>query len=269
MTAKSTKMSTKAFLAMIAMAMSAVVAAGQSTDATQQAESGINQQVGGVRQGKWRIEGRNGTVDEGSYVNGKKHGLWRTTTSDGTVRSEVTFANGIADGKATYYYPDGTVMERGTWRIDHWEGDYERFYPNGGKACTFKYDSNGRRAGRQTYYHQNGNMMFDGNWTDGRINGTLTVYNEKGLKVMERNYDASGKYQGSQELDEPVAAPQPKEFKGTGDFTIFDNRGRREKSGRFVNGKLVDGEIYSYGDDGKLKQTEIVKGGKVTGTKKR
>ena len=244
-------------------AQSADASAGANDVAETDGQKPLNQVEGGVRVGHWRIEGRNGKTEEGEYVNGKKNGVWTTTTADGTVRSEVTFVMGVARGLTSYYYAGGTLMERGTWNVDHWEGDYERFYPDGGKSCHFSYNEKGQRQGHQTYYHENGNVMFDGNWADGRISGTLNIYDEQGRKVMERNYDASGKYQGSQNIEEPTAtAANSKEFKGSGTFTIFDSAGRKERSGRFENGKLIDGEQYVYGENGALKTTIKVRGGK-------
>ena len=145
------------YITLIAMLLLSLGTFAQTDD------SDINKQVDGVRQGKWRIEGRNGKVEEGEYVDGKKHGEWTMTDKDGVLRSRVTFENGKAKGMAIYYFPDGTVMEKGIWNIDHWEGDYERYYQNGKKSCQFHYDDRGRRTGQQTYYHENGNLMFDGN----------------------------------------------------------------------------------------------------------
>lgn len=228
--------------------------------------SDLNRQVDGVRQGKWRIEGRNGKVEEGEYVDGKKNGEWTITAGNGTLRSRVTFDHGKAKGPAVYYFPDGTVMEQGIWNVDHWEGDYERYYQNGNKSCEFHYDDKGRRTGKQTYYHENGKLMFEGNWENGKISGALSIYNEEGQKVMERTYDSTGNYTGSQQADTPPSqAGEGKVFKGTGTYTIFNSKGQKDQSGRFVNGQLIDGEKYFYDEKGKLNRTERYKGGRPVG----
>ncbi len=241
-----------------------------STASTQQSssqEETLNQTVNGKRHGKWRIE-RKGKIDEGEYLNGNKNGEWHTTLADGTLISSVTFDNGVPKGEAFYYYADGTLMEKGYWNVDHWEGDYVRCHPNGNKSCSFTYNENGKRTGRQVYYHENGNVMFEGEWNNGKINGTLSIYNEDGNKIMERNYDASGKYQGTQETPSEATQTSTRDFTQTGQFTLFDGKGRKEQKGKFVNGELVDGEKYIYGDDGKLQKTEVYKNGKLVGTKK-
>lgn len=226
----------------------------------------LNRQVGKMRIGKWRIEGRNGKVEEGEYVEGKKHGEWTMKDGNGTYRSRVTFDHGVPKGPAVYYFPDGSVMEQGTWNFDHWEGDYVRYYQNGNKSCEFFYDNTGRRTGHQTYYHENGNMMFDGNWENGKISGALSIYNEEGVKVMERTYDKTGNYTGSQQADAPPSqAGSGKTFKGTGTYTLFNSKGKKDQSGRFVNGQLIDGEKYFYDNNGKLSRTEKYRGGKPVG----
>lgn len=230
-----------------------------------------NRLVDGQRQGRWRLEGRNGKVDEGSYEAGKKNGEWVTTSPDGVVRSRVTFAMGVPKGKATYYFPDGSIMETGTWNVDHWEGEYERFYANGNKSCSFSYDAKGQRVGVQTYFHENGQKMFEGRWEAGRISGALSIFNEEGRKIMERNYDASGKYQGSQQVDLPAeqGPGAGREFHGTGNFTIYDANGRKEQVGQFKNGKLMTGCRYFYDSNGRLSKTEKYAEGKLVGTVKK
>ncbi len=231
----------------------------------------LNRTENGVRQGWWQIEGRNGKIDEGAYVNGKKHGEWVTTSADGVVRSRVTYDNGVPRGKATYYFPDGKVMETGYWNVDHWDGEYGRFYENGNKSCSFNYDNKGRRTGKQTYFHENGTLMYDGVWEAGKINGPLSIYNDEGRKVMERNYDASGKYQGSQDLTPEVGEVEGKsnrEFHGSGNFTIYDSSGRRDMTGQFKDGVLINGEKFIYNSAGKLERIDKYSGGKKVGSSK-
>ena len=121
-----------------------------------------NRVVDGLREGYWRIEGKNGKLEEGNYKSGKKDGEWKTTNASGQLKSVITFVNGEAIGKAIFYFDDGKVMEEGYWNIDHWEGSYERYHENGNKACQFTYDNRGRRQGQQLYFHENGKVMYDG-----------------------------------------------------------------------------------------------------------
>ncbi len=230
-----------------------------------------NQMVAGVRQGRWIVKSLGGKKQEGIYVNGKKEGVWVTTMSGGVVRAKVTYSKGLPMGPAEYFYPDGSVMEKGVWNIDHWEGVYERYYGNGTIACKFSYNDDGQRDGRQVYYHENGQVMYDGTWSGGKIDSVLYVYDGQGRKVAERYYDDSGVYSSTQKRDVPGddATPFPvgNGFTSTGNLTLFNSNGQKEQSGKFVNGRLINGEKYFYDSAGKLIRTETYRNGKPVSQK--
>ena len=224
-----------------------------------------NQTVNGVRQGHWVIETRSGKLEEGEYVDGKKDGEWTTTAKNGTVRSRVTFDHGVARGRAVYYFDSGSVMEEGVWNIDHWEGDYVRYYENGNKACEFNFDATGKRAGTQVYYHENGNKMYEGDWRNGKAKGTLTIYDEDGRKSSERHYDDNGIFQGNQKVaDSQETMETVKKFKRTGTYTVFNKEGRMVRRGEFVNGEFKNGEEYEYDANGKIIREKHYKNGVMT-----
>ncbi len=239
-------------------------------------QENINQTVDGKKQGLWIVAGKNGKTDEGHYVDGKKDGKWVTKAADGTVRSIVTFVNGIAKGEATYYYPDGSIMESGIWNIDHWEGEYAQFYESGAKKCEFTYNNKGHREGEQKYYHENGKIMMEGTWSDGKITSSVMVYDENGNKTQERHYDENGKSTGVTNIETSTEkqtntpnsknsnTTQKKQFKDSGTMTLYNKDGKREQAGEFVDGKLINGERYFYNSAGKLVRTEKIKNGKVT-----
>lgn len=224
----------------------------------------LNTTIDGVRQGQWRIEGKNGQVKEGQYADGKQVGLWRIYDKDGVLKSEVTYTDGDPIGPATFYFASGNVMEKGTWNMDHWEGDYERYHENGNKACDFTYDNRGRRQGEQIYYHENGNVQYKGSWTAGKIVGALSVYDEQGRKTMERNYSEDGKFQSTNEASTPPSGQKAYEnFRGTGMYTLYNLDGTIDRKGQFENGVLIEGTHCVYDEKGKLLYTERVVGGKV------
>ena len=202
----------------------------------------INQTVNGLRQGRWEIKGANDCIEAGEFKNGRKNGVWLTRTAGGTMISEITYTSGMAKGPAKIYYPNGSLMESGVWNVDHWEGAYTR-------------------------YHENGKVMYDGEWSDGKITGTISVYDETGKKIGERNYDAQGKFSGNTKIAAPDSshgnAPKYNKMDKTGNLTIFDSSGRKEQSGQFENGKLINGERYVYDKAGKLIRTDKVRNGRV------
>ncbi len=255
-------------LAAILFATVSVACLGQDEAADTDA---INQMVAGVRQGRWIVKSLGGKTQEGLYVNGKKEGVWVTTMSDGSVRAKVTYSKGLPMGEAEYFYSNGTLMEKGVWNIDHWEGAYARYYESGTIACKFSYNADGLRAGRQAYYHENGQVMYDGTWRDGKIDSVLTVFDEQGHKIAERYYDKNGAYSSTLNHEVPgddgATLPAGNSFTSTGNLTLFNSNGQKEQSGKFVNGKLINGEKYFYDSAGKLIRTETYRNGKLISQK--
>lgn len=228
----------------------------------------INASVDGVRQGFWRIEGKNGQIREGVYTNGKETGVWKTYDKDGNIKNSITFTEGKAIGEAIFYFPDGRIMEQGIWSIDHWQGDYTRFHENGNKACKFTYDERGRREGEQLYYHENGKLQYKGNWQAGKITGNLAIYDEQGRKTMERSYSADGKFQSAQETGQMQKEEHTLgNFTGTGNYTLYNLDGTLDRRGTFDKGKLIKGKRFVYDENGKLLRTETVENGKVVQSK--
>jgi len=231
-------------------------------DAEEQGET--NQIINGVRQGFWRVEGRNGKVDEGNYTDGKKNGLWISYGLDGGIRSKITYAMGKTQGPAEMYDANGVLTESGIWNVDHWEGNYVRYNYNGGKACEFFYDDRGRRQGKQIYYHENGKVMYEGVWNEGKITGILTAYDDNGHKILERNYGTDGKFVSAVEIPVNATEAPPRKFTGTGTYTLYNLKGKVDQKGEFVKGELVNGEKYVYKEDGTLQYREVYVNGEFT-----
>lgn len=216
----------------------------------------MNKTVNGKREGLWRIFSEKGGYEEGSYTSGRKDGVWVATYESGTTKSVITYRDGDAKGKVTFYYPNGNVMEEGFWAIDHWEGEYKYYYKNGTLSYHFKYNPQGIRQGEQLYYHDNGKILYSGIWLEGKVTGALSVYNANGVKIIERQYEngvlkntvqlkPANSTTNGDALDEGEGA-----FKGTGDYTLYDLKGNVSKKGYFVKGQLHDGIEYIYNERG-------------------
>lgn len=242
----------------LTLSLQGLVTAQEPSDGTE-----INQVINGVRQGFWRVEGKNGKVDEGTYVDGKKDGMWKSFGIGGVMRSHISYSMGKPKGEATFYDQNGVKSEEGYWNVDHWEGKYVRYNANGNKACDFFYDEKGRRQGRQTYYHENGQVMYEGDWNEGKITGTLVAYDDQGHKILERNYDEDGKFSSAVEIPVNATEEPPRTFTGTGTFTLYNTDGTIDQKGTFVKGEMKDGEKYVY-KDGKIVYIEVYVNGEFT-----
>jgi serine phosphatase RsbU (regulator of sigma subunit) len=102
----------------------------------------------GLKQGRWiyfgkdrkgwvhRMFKREQVVEEGHYVNGKKHRLWKTYHHTSKLKSEINYVDDSPAGKARFYNTDGKIMLEGELEDHKFIGKY------------FVYDSNGNKIQR-------------------------------------------------------------------------------------------------------------------------
>ncbi|MGZ3866020.1 MAG: SpoIIE family protein phosphatase [Bacteroidia bacterium] len=137
----------------------------------------------GLKQGRWiyygkdkkgwmnRMFKREQMVEEGHYVHGKKHKLWKTYHHTGKLKSEITYIADVPEGKARFYNTDGKIMLEGELEDHQFVKEY------------YVYDSNGNKITRKaTKDPQNSYLDFSG--TVSRSLGKSV----EGMKVsVERN----------------------------------------------------------------------------------
>ncbi|MBK7309799.1 MAG: hypothetical protein IPI93_03160 [Sphingobacteriaceae bacterium] len=185
------------------------------------------------RQGYWIIYGKdkqNTTcykpeqkIEEGSYVNNKKNGVWKEYFCNGNFKNTLTFANGRPDGYAKMFYENGNLKEEGTWKINKWVGVYTLYKENGEIENEFLFDSKGRTqgdttkresiigcgppwiaainlCGPHTLYNKNKQKTKEGEFKDNRfINGKAYIYDENGILTRIAVYK-DGVYVGDAEI---------------------------------------------------------------------
>ncbi|MBA2612389.1 MAG: SpoIIE family protein phosphatase [Bacteroidetes bacterium] len=89
----------------------------------------------GDKQGRWIHFGKdskglknkllkhNQIVEDGFFVDNLKSGLWKTYhTNTNKIKSEVTYKEGIANGKTKFYTEKGKLRQEGTLKDNQWDG---------------------------------------------------------------------------------------------------------------------------------------------------
>ncbi len=94
-------------------------------------------------------------LSKGSYVKGKKHGVWESYHDDGNIHGREEFKNGTPIGEYVYYYADGTSKILTPIYNGKWHGDHKEYYPDGKLSITGHYH-NGVRDGEWKEYYENG-----------------------------------------------------------------------------------------------------------------
>tara|TARA_B100000579_G_scaffold405170_1_gene390646 strand:+ start:492 stop:1085 length:594 start_codon:yes stop_codon:yes gene_type:complete len=92
---------------------------------------------------------------EGSYVDGKKDGLWIEWNDDGQKQSEDNYKKGKYNGLRIGWHPNGQKSMEGTWINDEAEGVQVWWHPNGQKKCVENIEK-GKRISAAKYWNNKG-----------------------------------------------------------------------------------------------------------------
>jgi antitoxin component YwqK of YwqJK toxin-antitoxin module len=251
-----------------------------------------------LKQGFWIFWGRmkklpgyadNAKVEEGNYIDSKKHGLWKKYFPTGSVESEVTFQNNRVQGTYVTYYENGKVQEQGTMANGSTVGQFRRFYENGNLHQEWSYNNKGKREGVQKYYFENGKVMIEGEWENGQESGIIKEYYENGDIRAEKNFANGSLDPATTKVFEPKKPIEKKEevkpaavdmkpvvvskdeapnmgsFNGNGYAKLFGKDKQVAKEGTFKNYELIDGKHYIYNNDGILQRIAVYKNGVYVG----
>lgn len=92
------------------------------------------------------------------YREGKLHGLCYQRGLDGILLSEVNYVNGIADGKAKYYYETGELLNEGELKNNVQDGDWVWYHANGKPEAEAIF-INGKKHGEELFYNESGDVV--------------------------------------------------------------------------------------------------------------
>ena len=249
----------------------------------------------GRKQGWWKISAPKEDkpayadgqlIEEGTYTNGRRIGLWRRYWPNGKPMSEINYVMGLPRGNYKTFYPDGRTEEQGTWDLDRNTGGFQRFHPNGQLAQDFVFNAYGTRDGIQKYYHENGHLEVEVSIKEGKEEGTLKRYYANGdLQQVAQFNDgvinaSNSKYikpVHHMDAPKPDASAQPAParsaeevtnavvFRDNGYNTLYDKQLRISQQGEFKGGKLSNGKLYKYNKAGELSRIEVYIEGRYAG----
>jgi antitoxin component YwqK of YwqJK toxin-antitoxin module len=237
------------------------------------------------------------TVEEGKYMNSLKVGIWKHYFPNGNLQNKLTFENNRPNGYAIMYHDNGKISEEGNWKNNRWVGQYKLYYETGAVQQQFTFNETGKREGKQTYLYPDGKVMIEGDWKGGREDGVVTEYYPDGKLKAKKTFNGGSLDTDPTKtvLYEPTNAslavikdpppPAPKDapptqvkpdekIEGgldtkqpvnlsliTGKATIYNKNRQKSKSGDFVNGKLINGKVYMYTENGILTRVLLYENG--------
>ena len=250
----------------------------------------------GKKQGHWIIFNKtkqlpeykdDQKVEEGKYLDNKKEGIWKEFFPNNNLKNKLTFENNRPNGYAIMYHENGKISEEGLWKNNRWVGSYKLYYDNGQVAQEFKFNTSGKREGPQKYYYENGELMIEGDWKEGKEGGIIKEYYENGDLKAEKNFNdgnidpaTTKTYEPKTPIKEEVVeiakvVESPKVvvkvdekpnmpnmvFNGEGYWKLYNKNKQVSKDGVFKKGRLMDGKVYFYTDNGILTRVAIYKDG--------
>lgn len=245
----------------------------------------------GKKQGKWIYYGKdrpeegypiNGKIEEGSFKNSRKEGIWLRYHNDGvTPKLKGNYVNNIPKGSYVKYFPNGKVQEKGYYECNQNRDSLVRFYENGIIEYKAYFNDYGKEQGTVNYYYANGQLELKYSAKDGSPFGEAIRYYENGdiKEVIKFGSDGQVLSTESKAMKNPsikvirlgvskIAAPKVTNFRTKG--VVFLPNGYNKvynaneeiwQDGLFKNSILWDGKVYEYDKDGILLNVKIYKNG--------
>ena len=109
------------------------------------------------------------------------------TGMNNDVKSEMEVKAGIINGKATYFFSSGKVMEAGMMANGLKDGQWTRFNENGTTSAIGFYAA-GKKSGTWTVFDEAGKKRMEMNYTNGEKSGTWTSWDENGSVASTKTY---------------------------------------------------------------------------------
>ena len=161
-------------------------------------EVGEGTYVEGKRTGIWTVRRADGTVEEGAYLDDKRNGKWTFRYKDGNV-DEGSYVDGKTSGHWIERLADGGVLE-GAYVDGRMNGKWVQNFASG-TVMEGPYLNN-KRSGAWVIREKNGNV-FEGSFWEGKGNG-IWVERFRNGDQLEGSY-SFGERNGRWKLRRPNA----------------------------------------------------------------
>ena len=127
----------------------------------------------------------NGLDEIGDLI---KVGSWIYRNKNNRKIKEVTYINGVQEGKTIFYSPNGQELSEVYYKDNKiWNGFLTLWYPEGAKKESGQY-YDGKREGPWVYNYKNGQNYYLVNYHQGKRDGLYTQWDSFGRLVKEIEY---------------------------------------------------------------------------------
>ena len=212
----------------------------------------------GKKTGLWKVYQSNGVLEEeGTYVNGEKDGDWKLYFKSGPLEGEGAFKAGKKEGLWKHYFEDGQLESTGQYKEDKEHGEWKRYHGNG-QLYAIRHYNEGKRTGDWKFYSKTGQLTHEGAYKDSYQHGQWVEYHENGTVRSQGAYDMGSRkgiwkhyYENGQLEKEGILEGSIFEIKEEGFWQFYYENGQLKEKGHFINGKKDSLWLFYY-EDGSL-----------------
>ncbi|MCA9289716.1 MAG: hypothetical protein KDA25_01220, partial [Phycisphaerales bacterium] len=127
-----------------------------------------------------RVELQRRRTPDGSW---QVHGLLRAFDAAGTLRAEITYADGAFGGPTTFYHANGRILRSSVHHGHTLDGPIVEYADSGTVIRTAMYRG-GTRVGPQRTYYESGRLKYESHYDEnGRMHGHTISWSEDGAEV--------------------------------------------------------------------------------------
>ncbi len=202
----------------------------------------------------------------GSYLDGKKHGLFTNFHANGNVESKEYFEEGVQQGQASYYYSDGTLKYEYSFKDDIQNGYYRSYYKNG-QIMDEGWVIDGQKQQLWISYFMDGSPHYKSNYLNDKLHGEYVELCNLGDTLFILNYqeDLIDTYEARHPDGEVLDSGHLKNAKGD---LVYTYRNGQERYRRGMIAGLEVGTKASYFPNGQISTISEMIDGKENGVYK-
>ncbi|NUQ65496.1 MAG: hypothetical protein HUU20_23760 [Pirellulales bacterium] len=216
-------------------------------------------------------------ISQADFEDGRLHGKWTISDSQGRKISEAEYAKGVLHGLYTLYYPSGQVMREAVFRnglidgyLHHYEKDstlvVDEIYQEGRKlAPKVEYDKAGKKKSEGIYLHARHVIESADDWWNARPvkyvktgddvqHGCWTGWYPSGQKRVEGIYEyglQEGQFTWWFANGQQAVVGNFKKGKPHGVWAWWHENGQKATSGQYTDGEPSGAWAY-WQENGQL-----------------
>lgn len=125
---------------------------------------------------------------EGQFVRGRQHGDWTFYFDNGQLNRKATYKSGKPDGPREIFRADGTLSSKRGFADGLRDGEWVTYDETGKKPLAEEHYVKGKGDGTWKFWHPNGKLRQQVELKNGERHGTSTEWDDKGEKRSEATY---------------------------------------------------------------------------------